>query len=611
MLMPDRVEVSTLDHMSGTSWWVDPAQRSLLERRLATIRIGRRKALGFAAAAGGAGAAAVLGACVLPPAAQTETPRSADAPVGAAPAAQPSPAADSKSAPAPGTLRRPIDREPLHFDYGYDLYAGGDWTVSACLLKFDADLQAVPDLAERWEPNADGSVWMFTIRQGARWSNGEAITAHDFVWSWKRQLDPASKAPFAGFLYDVRNAEAFNQARPDVTRDAVGVAAADDRTLVVTLEGPRAYFPVLTAFVATAPAHRASVEKHGTRWTEPANGVWSGPTKLTEWEHHRYFVLERNEQYWDAANVKLRRVVRPIMPFSTWLLAYENDEIDYVERGPIGEYKRVRTDPKLSKELFTFSLTGTWYLVPHVKMAPFDDKRVRLAMAHAIDREAIVAGVLQGVGQPAYTFNPPGFPGHNPDRYDDLTRYDPKLAMELLKDTPYQGGKNWPKIALTHRDEGDAPKAAAAAMIQMLKQNLGMAVDQVVGEPKETYDRMFKGEIQLMWVRWYADYPDPNNMQYQAFYGGHTSGRRQVWQNDAFDKLANDAKGVADQDRRMQMYRDADRAMLEDGAAIFVYHPYNYALLKSRVTGMPRNKAGELVPSWGIFARMYDHLTVG
>jgi oligopeptide transport system substrate-binding protein len=219
--------------------------------------------------------------------------------------------------------------------------------------------------------------------------------------------------------------------------------------------------------------------------------------------------------------------------------------------------------------------------------------------------------VLQGVGQPAYTFNPPGFPGHNPDRYDDLTRYDPKLAMELLKDTPYQGGKNWPKIALTHRDEGDAPKAAAAAMIQMLKQNLGMAVDHVVGEPKETYDRMFKGEIQLMWVRWYADYPDPNNMQYQAFYGGHTSGRRQVWQNDAFDKLANDAKGVADQDRRMQMYRDADRAMLEDGAAIFVYHPYNYALLKSRVTGMPRNKAGELVPSWGIFARMYDHLTVG
>ena len=600
--MPDRVEVSTLGDMNGTSWWVDPAQRALFERRLAAIRIGRRKALRFAAAAGGLGAAAVLAACAAP--------RPTDVSVAAKPASEPSPLTSSRLSPAPGTLRRPIDREPVHFDYSYDLYAGGDWAVSACLLKFDPDLQGVADLAERWEPNADGSVWTFTIRQDARWSNGDAITARDFAWSWKRQLDPASKAPLAGLLYDIKNAEAFNKGAPGVTADAVGVVAVDDRTLVVTLEGSRAYFPVLTAFVATAPAHRASVEKHGMKWTEPAHGVWSGPMKLTEWEHHRHFVLERNERYWDAQNVKVRRVVRPIMPFSTWLPAYENDEIDYVERGPIGEYKRVKADAKLAKELFTFSLIGTWYLVPHVKMAPFDDRRVRLAMAHAIDREAIVASVLQGVGQPAYTFNPPGFPGHNPDRHDDLTGYDPKRAMELLKGTPYEGGKSWPKITLTHRDEGDGPKAVADAMIEMLKENLGMTIDHVVGEPKETYERMFKGEVQLMWVRWYADYPDPNDMQWLVFYGGHTSGRRQVWQNDAFDRLVNDAKGVTDRARRMQMYRDADRVMLEDGAAIFVYHPYNYALLKPRVAGMPRNRAGEVVPSWGVFVRMYDYLTV-
>jgi ABC-type transport system substrate-binding protein len=144
----------------------------------------------------------------------------------------------------------------------------------------------------------------------------------------------------------------------------------------------------------------------------------------------------------------------------------------------------------------------------------------------------------------------------------------------------------------------------------MLKQNLGMQIDHVVGEPKETYDRMYKGEIQLMWIRWYADYPDPNNMQYQVFYGKQTTGHRQVWQNDEFDKLVSDARGVTDQAQRFKMYNDADKILAADGAAIFVYYPYNLGLLKPWVKGMPKNSAGDYVPAWNIFLRMYDFLTV-
>jgi peptide/nickel transport system substrate-binding protein/oligopeptide transport system substrate-binding protein len=121
---------------------------------------------------------------------------------------------------------------------------------------------------------------------------------------------------------------------------------------------------------------------------------------------------------------------------------------------------------------------------------------------------------------------------------------------------------------------------------------------------------MYKGEIQLMWIRWYADYPDPNNMQYQVFFGKHTSGRRQVWVNDGFDKLVSDARSVTDQDKRMKMYNDADRILAEDGAAIFVYYPYNIGLLKPWVTGMPKNTAGDYVPMWNIFTRMYEFLEV-
>lgn len=620
--------------MSVDNWWSDPEQLRLFEERLAAIKLDRRHMLRYAAAAGGVSMAALAAACgpaavpaaptAAPAAKPTEAPKPAAAAATTAPAPTaapvakpteaPKPAAAPNFAAAPGTIRYPAGagRDALSHDFNYDLYCQGDPSLFAGLGKFDPELKAVPDMAERWESNADASVWTFYMRKGAKWTNGEPVTAHDFEWSFKRQLDPQTKAPYAGFLYDLKNAEAFNKGKEGITRDSVGIKATDDYTLVATMEGPRGYFPVLASYTAALPAHRASVEKYGDgdKWTTPDKIVSNGPFKLTAWERERYWQTEKNADYWDAANIKLQKSIRPIIPYNAFLLAYENDELDWIDRGPIGELKRVQSDPTLSKEMVTFSLTGTWYLVPHVQMAPFDNKQVRLAMAHAVDREAIVKGPLQNLGQPAYTFNPPGFPGYNPNKYEELTKYDPKVAMDMLKGTPYEGGKNWPKITLTHRDEGDGPKAVGAAIIQMLKQNLGMQIDQVVGEPKETYDRMYKGEIQLMWIRWYADYPDPNNQQWQVFYGGNTTGRRQVWQNDAFDKLVTDAKGVTDEAKRFQMYQDADKILLEDAAAIFVYYPYNYGLLKPRVSGMPKNKAGDSVPDWNIFRSMRDFMDV-
>lgn len=607
--------------MVRQDWWSDPEQVRLFEERLAAIRVSRRDALRVVAAIGGTAAAAALAACGGGP---PPAPSAASGPSAASTAASSSSASATSSAAAKpaagaalkiqggaGILRWNIERDPLHFDHNYDPYAQDDIAVWAALLKFDPDLKPMPDMAEKWEPNQDGSVWTFHIRKDTKWSNGDPVTAHDFEWSWLRVLDPATKSPYAGFLYDLKNAEPFNKGKEGITRDMVGIKAKDDYTLVATMEGPRSYFPALAAFGAAVPAHRPSVEKFGNmKWTEPPNGVFNGPFKLTQWEHDRFFVLEKNDNYWNAKNIKLQKVIRPVIGTQSNLLAYENDELDYTDRAPVGELKRLEADPKLSKEVIKYSLIGTWYLVPHVKMPPFDEKNVRLAMAHAIDRETIVKNILQGLGQPAYTFNPPGWWGYNPNRYDDLTRYDPKLAMDLLKGTKYEGGKNWPKITLTHREEGDGPKLVADTIIGMLKQNLGMQIDHVVGEPKETYNRMYKGEIQLMWIRWYMDYPDPNDQQYLVFYGGHTTGRRQVWQNDQFDKLVSDARSVTDEKKRQEMYQQADRIMLEDGAAIFVYYLYNIGMLKPWVKGMPKNSAGDYSPDWNIFRRMYEYLSV-
>ena len=232
-------------------------------------------------------------------------------------------------------------------------------------------------------------------------------------------------------------------------------------------------------------------------------------------------------------------------------------------------------------------------------------------MAHAIDRDTIVKNVLKGLGTVAYTMTPPGMPGYDENKYDDFTKYDPEMAMSLLKGTPYEGGKNWPKITMTQRNnEGDAPVAAGDAIIAMLKQNLGMDIEHELGDPKDTYNRMYEDRIQLMWWRWYIDYPDPNNTMYLVWYSKFPTGERNTFSNDEMDKLLTDAAGERTRQKRMQMYWDADKIMIENGAGIFVYNPWNYCLVKPYVSGIPSDPDGNLVPDWNVYVRMHDKIKI-
>ena len=478
------------------------------------------------------------------------------------------------------------------------------------LGQFDENYAVQPDIAEKWESNADASEWTFHLRD-SKWSNGDPVTAHDYEYSYKRQLDPATAAPYAGFLYDIKNAEDFNLGKGGLTADDVGVKASDDKTLVVTMKQPTGYFPVLAAYIAAAPSHKASVEKYGDKWTEAENIVCNGPFTLTEWKHNQSYTLKRNDGYWNAKNITLTQENCPIIAAQDEFTAYQNSEIDIHLHGALGNLQKVQGDSTLSKEFHKYNLFGTWYLEPNVQMPPFDVKEVRLAMAHAIDRETIVNKVLKGLGTVAYTMTPPGMPGYDDNKYDEFTSYDPEKAKALLKGTPYEGGKNWPKITMTQRNnEGDAPVAAGDAMIAMLKQNLGMEIDHELGDPKDTYNRMYQHRIQLMWWRWYIDYPDPNNTMYLVWYSKFPTGERNTFSDDTMDKLLQDAAGVQDQQKRMQMYFDADKIIAENGAGIFVYNPWNYMLLKPYVLDMPQDKDGNFVPDWNVYLRMEDHLKI-
>jgi oligopeptide transport system substrate-binding protein len=563
-------------------------QLRLLEERLASIGLGRRDFLRMLAGMSAAGTMFLASAV---------------------PTVRAAPAPGEKLAKAQVFRHGAFNDEPGSFDVNKDLYCNCEWSVFAGLMRFTPDFVSVPWLAERVESNADGSVWTFRLRKDARWSNGDPVTAHDFAWSWKRQLDPATAAPYSAFLYDLKNGEAFSKGQVKDAQE-VGVKALDDYTLQATLEGPRGYFPVLVAYAAALPAHRPSVERHGDKWTEPSHIVTNGAWVLESWDHNKQFTLAKNPHYFDKDNIVLERVIYPIIPRAAGILPYDNNEVDYVVVPP-GDLRRLQADPKVSNEVSRYFFPGTFYLVPQVSKPPFDHPKVRQAMSHAIDRKIIAERISQGFGIPAHAMTPPGLPGYFDDEaLRQVQRFDPKLAMESLKGTPYEGGKHWPKIVMSMRDEPYAAKPMAEGVQAMLREVLNMPTELEVMEPRVFRERLWKQDLQLIWVRWFMDYPDPHNEYFDTFYGKRTTGKRQAWANDAFDDLISTARGELDTPKRMALYRQAEEVLQRDAGYIPVVWTVRYVAFKPWVKGLPRNREGHIVPDGNIYRGMMEHIYI-
>jgi ABC-type oligopeptide transport system substrate-binding subunit len=569
---------------------IDDAQMDLLANRLAACGVGRRDFLRIAA-----GLAAVGGGLFV-------ARESAAAP---------------KLAPGEKLAKEQVFRmggggwyqnDPASHDFNKDLYCSGVAELFAGLMKFNADFQAVPYVASKVTPNTDGSVWTYTIRKDSKWSDGSPCTARDFEYSWKRQLDPATAAPYASFLYDIKNAEAFNK-KQITDASQVGVRAKDDWTLEVTLEGPRGYFPVLSAYLAALPGHRGAIEKHGDKWTEAANIVCNGPFLLESWEHNKQMVLRKNPHFFGARDVPLEKVIIPIIPVASGALPYENNELDLtaLQTADLG---RLRNDPKTSKQVFRYPFPGTWYLTPQVTKPPFDNVKVRRALGHAIDRENVVK-VSQGFAIPAHSMIPPGFPGAIDDKkIRDIQRFDPKAAMAMLKGTPYEGGKNWPKVTLSMRDEALGSKPLAEAVQAVLLEHLNLQTELEVLEPRVFRERLWKQELQLVWIRWFMDYPDPHNEYFDTFYGKKTTGKRQAWTNDAFDKELEAGRDTRDTKKRLGHYAKAEEILQTDAGYVPVAWTLRWAAAKPWVRGFEKNKNGETVVIGNIYVDMLPHLYV-
>lgn len=546
--------------------------------------------------------------------------------VGASPAAGPIRRINAQGESERVLYHNNLRDEPSSMDFNLNLYCNGVVELWSGLLTFDENLTAVPDWAETFTPNEDASVWTFNIRPNNKgWSNGDPVTAHDFVYSWERQLNPANAAAYAGFLFDIKNAQGYNLAGSedadpawaDITADDLGMKALDDWTLEVTMEGPRGYFPQVVAYTAAVPSHRPSVEEHGSdKWAlGDVPLVSNGPFKMDNWEHQVKVELSKNQGHWNAEAIQLDRVICPIIPSTNTTAAYEagdgDQQLDWVQIGAT-DLTRYQEDPELSTQLQPYVYPGIWMLISSNGVPPFDDLNVRLALNHAIDRERLVS-LTNNLVSPAYCMVPAGVFGFLDDpAFEENLKFDPALAMAALEGTDYAGGTNWPPITMYLRGSEEIfnSNIMAQDIAAQLNEVLGMEITLEVIPENNWRPRLFENNFQLTWIRWWYDYPDPNNGYGDMFYSRKSSGKRQAWSNDEFDNLVDEAKGIADPEARLEAYRQAEMIIQNDGGYMPVVYRQDQVAYKPWVTNVPVNQQGFLVPYGNIYVKFLQDIAV-
>jgi ABC-type oligopeptide transport system substrate-binding subunit len=604
---------------------IDTEQVRLLEKRLRGIGVDRRTFLKIAGAALAAPAAgSLLAACGgdddddTPAPTNTTASGSTDATATTGESAEsPTTGGDATATTGSATGGVPDatqflndtlrNGDPASHDFNADLYCNGVPQIWAGLLQFDQDFNPIPDWAESWEPNDDATVWTFNIRpDNTGFSNGDPVTAETFAYSWKRMLDPDTMAPYASILFDIKGAEAINLEGADP--DTLGVTVVDDWTLEVEMVAPRGLFPVIVGYYACVPTHPESAEKGGN-FTDPAEVggpvVSNGPFVLTEWEHSQVCVVEKNPNYWNSNAITLETVNNLIIPTEQGLLPYEAGEIDWAVV-PGADLPRVQSDPEMSAELQKWVEPLIWKLLPQVTVAPFDDIKVRRALSHCIDRDRINE-LTNGGGDPAYCLVPPGIFGYFGTDFADVQDFDPEKALAELEGTDYEGGENWPEVTMILRNEASLNSNVMAEDIAaQVMESIGMEIQIQVMDFQAFRDLMFTNTPQLVFVRWYYDYPDPNNGYYDMFYSNKESGKRQAWSNAEFDELVVKGKEAADPDERLEFYRQAEAIMQEEVAYIPVVYRNAYDVYKPWVKGVPISSQGFAMPNGNIYVGMWN-----
>ena len=460
--------------------------------------------------------------------------------------------------------------------------------MEGLVLKDPYTLEPVPGLAKQWTISEDGKVYTFFIRDTARWSNGDPITAEDFVWSWQRALLPGLGNLYAYMYYPIVNAKAF--ASGELTDfSQVGVKATDRLTLEVTLNNATPYFLQLLDHYSMFPVHRPTLEKfgapddRGSLWTRAGNFVGSGPFVLKQWDLNKVIIVEKNPLYWDADTVKLNGIYfYPTQNETTEERMFRAGQLHRTETVPIEKvavYQRDNPDqlkiaPYLGTYFYRFNTT-----VEHLK-----DVRVRRALAMSIDRTSIVENVTKAGQLPAYVFTPPDTMGYTAT--GDL-RYDPQRARELMAEAGYPGGEGFPNTELLY-NTSEGHRKIAVAVQQMWKKELNIDIHLHNLDWKVYLDSESSGNFQISRAAWIGDYVDPNSFLDMWIKDGGNN--RTGWYSDEYDRLVLETAPQAEtQEQRYAAFKRAEQILIEAMPVIPIYTYVSRHLVHPSVKGMPTN----------------------
>jgi len=451
-------------------------------------------------------------------------------------------------------------------------------------------LKVRPGVARSWQVSPDGLTYTFDLRRDARWSDGKPVTAEDFVYSWRRVLDPKTAAEYAYMLYPIRGAkDCYDEAsKPGGAADwsTVGFRAEGPYRIVIELSRPCAYFLDLMAFTTYLPVRRDGVEKYGDRWTQPGNLISNGAYRLVEWRFQSRMIWEKNPYYWDAASVALGRVeVRVFNDAVTALDAYETGAVDLTTVVPplsIQPLLAARNSGR-RKDVQYETVFATYFYRINCTRRPFSDARVRRALVLAIDRRAIIERGARGGQKPAFTLVPAGYEAYKPP--PGLPE-DVEEARRLLAEAGFPGGAGMGEPAiLVNKGMGHIP--IAEMLQQQWRERLGVNVRIEQVEWKVFLDRMTRLDFDVQRGSWYADYVDPNTFIDMFVTGGGNNNTG--WSNKGYDALVDSAAGRVDTAARMEDLRRAEAILLEEVPIIPIYFYTQVMLVRPGLEGVYPN----------------------
>lgn len=450
-------------------------------------------------------------------------------------------------------------------------------------------LEPVPGAAKSWTISEDLKTYTFKLQDNGRWSNGDPVTAQDFVYSWQRALSPKLGSEYAYMLYYVSGGEDYHKGKTtDFSK--VGVKAVDDKTLVVTLANPTSFFLRLLQHYSSWPVHKPTIEKFGkidsreTRWTQPGNLVGNGPFVLKEWAMNKVIRVEKNPHYWDAKTVQLNGI--HFFPIDSRQVEERNFRTGQLHATYPGHVplNKIAVYQAKNPELIRISpYLGTYFYRFNMTRKPLDNPLVRKALSMSIDRNAIVKQVAKGGQSPAYCFTPPDTAGYF---CQAKIEYSIEKAKQLLSEAGYPGGKGFPTLEILYNTD-EAHRAIAEAIQQMWKKNLNIEVQLVNQEWKVYINNQQHLQYFISRAGWIGDYPDPNSFLDMFVTGGGNNNTG--WSNKTYDDLIRLAGQTVDPKARYEVFQKAEKILMDESPVMPIYTYTNPSLISPHLKGWYSN----------------------